>query len=252
MEVPVVSTQKVAIVTGSARGIGAAVARRLASDGLAVAVLDLNADSCADTVKSITDAGGKAIAVGADVSDADSVAAAVDTVVTELGAPTVLINNAGIIRDNMLFKMSVDDWDAVMAVHLRGAFNMSKACQKHMVDAGWGRIVNLSSTSALGNRGQANYSAAKAGILGFSAALALELGRDGITVNTIAPGFIETDGVRTLPHYQKIRDNALARTPIGRLGVPRDIAGAVCFLASEAAGYITGATLHVTGGRYAT
>lgn len=181
------STQKVAIVTGAARGIGAGVAKRLATDGLAVAVLDLNADSCADVVKAITDAGGKAIAVGADVSSEDSVAAAVAKVAQELGPPTVLINNAGIIRDNMLFKMTVDDWDAVMGVHLRGAFNMSKACQKHMVDAGWGRIVNLSSTSALGNRGQANYSAAKAGMQGFTKTLAIELGKFGVIANAIAP-----------------------------------------------------------------
>ncbi|MDY6810438.1 MAG: SDR family NAD(P)-dependent oxidoreductase, partial [Actinomycetota bacterium] len=187
------STQKVAIVTGAARGIGAGVAKRLASDGLAVAVLDLNEDSCADVVTAITDAGGKAIAVGADVSNEESVAAAVAKVAEELGPPTVLINNAGIIRDNMLFKMTVDDWDAVMGVHLRGAFNMSKACQKHMVDAGWGRIVNLSSTSALGNRGQANYSAAKAGMQGFTKTLAIELGKFGVTANAIAPGFIATE-----------------------------------------------------------
>ena len=157
-------SQKVAIVTGAARGIGAAIAKRLADDGLAVAVLDLDAAACADTVAAITEGGGKAIAVGADVSDEASVNAAVEKVVAELGAPTVVVNNAGVLRDNLLFKMSVDDWDTVMAVHLRGAFNVSKAAQKHMVDAGWGRIVNLSSTSALGNRGQANYSAAKAGM----------------------------------------------------------------------------------------
>ncbi len=247
------STQKVAIVTGSARGIGAAVARRLASDGLAVAVLDLNADSCADTVKSITDAGGKAIAVGADVSDADSVAAAIDTVVAELGAPTVLINNAGIIRDNMLFKMSVDDWDAVMAVHLRGAFNMSKACQKHMVDAGWGRIVNLSSTSALGNRGQANYSAAKAGMQGFTKTLAIELGKFGITANAIAPGFIATEmtaatAARMGVEFEDFKKASAAAIPVARVGEPEDIAHTASFFASEGAGFVSGQVIYVAGG----
>ena len=155
-------TQRVAIVTGGARGIGAAVAQRLAADGMAVGVLDLKEGDCAGAVDAITSAGGRAVAVGADVSQADQVAAGVDKVAAELGPPVVLVNNAGILRDNLLFKMTEDDWDMVLGVHLRGAFLMTKACQKHMVDAGYGRIVNLSSSSALGNRGQANYSAAKA------------------------------------------------------------------------------------------
>src|ERR1039458_3552684 len=141
--------QRAAIVTGAARGIGAATARRLAADGMAVAVLDLDADACKETVNEIVAAGGRALAVGADVSQGDEVQAAVDTVVAELGAPTVLVNNAGVLRDNLLFKMSEDDWDTVMGVHLRGAFLMSKAAQKHMVDAHYGRIINLSSSSAL-------------------------------------------------------------------------------------------------------
>ena len=168
------------------------------------------------------------------------------------GSVHVLVNNAGFARDARITKLSEADWDAVVDTVLKGAFLCTKAVAPVMAAQHWGRVVNISSRAHLGNPGQANYSAAKAGILGFSAALALELGRDGITVNTIAPGFIETDGVRKLPHYQKIKDNAIARTPIGRLGVPRDIASAVTFLASEAAGYVTGATLHVTGGRYAT
>ncbi len=169
--------QRTAIVTGAARGIGAAIARRLGQDGMAVAVLDLDEGACTDTVKAITGAGGEAIAVGADVADEASVAAAVDRVAEELGGPTVLVNNAGITRDNLLFKMSVDDWDAVMGVHLRGSFLMTRAAQKHMVEAEYGRIVNLSSVSALGNRGQVNYAAAKAGIQGFTKTLAIELGR---------------------------------------------------------------------------
>jgi len=187
------SPRRTAIVTGAARGIGAAIARRLAADGMAVGVLDLDESRCADTVEQIGRDGGTAIAVGADVSRSDQVDAAVRKVVDSLGAPTVLVNNAGIIRDNLLFKMSEDDWDAVMNVHLRGAFLMTRAVQSHMVDAGWGRIVNLSSTSALGNRGQVNYSAAKAGLQGFTKTLAIELGKFGVTANAVAPGTIETD-----------------------------------------------------------
>ncbi|MGE0296136.1 MAG: SDR family NAD(P)-dependent oxidoreductase, partial [Pseudonocardia sp.] len=161
-------TQRVAIVTGAARGIGAATAQRLAGDGLAVAVLDLDEAATKATVDAIESAGGNALGVGADVSSPEAVEAAVERVVEGLGAPTVLVNNAGITRDNLLFKMTESDWDMVMNVHLRGSFLMSRAVQKHMVAAGWGRIVNLSSTSALGNRGQANYSAAKAGLQGFT------------------------------------------------------------------------------------
>lgn len=247
------STQKVAIVTGAARGIGAGVAKRLASDGLAVAVLDLNEDSCADVVTAITDAGGKAIAVGADVSNEESVAAAVAKVAEELGPPTVLINNAGIIRDNMLFKMTVDDWDAVMGVHLRGAFNMSKACQKHMVDAGWGRIVNLSSTSALGNRGQANYSAAKAGMQGFTKTLAIELGKFGVTANAIAPGFIATEmtaatAERMKLSFEDFKAAAAKEIPVNRVGTPEDIAHLASFYVSEGAGFISGQVVYAAGG----
>ena len=185
--------QRVAIVTGAARGIGAATARRLASDGFAVAVLDLDEGACADTVTAIEAAGGRALAVGVDVGDRDLVETAVERVATELGAPSVLINNAGITRDDMLFRMTDEDWDAVMSVHLKGSFLMTQAAQKHMTRAGYGRIVNLSSTSALGNRGQANYSTAKAGLQGFTKTVAIELGKYGVTCNAIAPGFIETE-----------------------------------------------------------
>src|SRR3982751_6932023 len=184
---------RVAIVTGAARGIGEATARKLAADGMAVAVIDLDEGACANTVTAIHDAGGTALAVGADVSDAVQVAAATERVVAELGAPTVLVNNAGVLRDNLIFKMTEDDWETVMAVHLRGAFLFTKAVQKHMVEAKWGRIVSLSSTSALGNRGQANYATAQAGLQGFTKTLAIELGRFGVTANAIAPGFIATE-----------------------------------------------------------
>jgi 3-oxoacyl-[acyl-carrier protein] reductase len=172
-------TQRVAIVTGAARGIGAATAKRLAGDGFAVAVLDLDEKACHDTVEAITQKGGTALAVGADVSQADQVQDAVDLITARIGPPAVLVNNAGVLRDNLLFKMSDDDWDTVMNVHLRGAFLMTRAAQKHMVDQHYGRIVNLSSSSALGNRGQVNYSAAKAGMQGFTKTLAIEPRRPG-------------------------------------------------------------------------
>lgn len=247
------SAQKTAIVTGSGRGIGAAVAKRLADDGLAVAVLDITEEAATDTAKAINDAGGKAIAVGADVSDEASVTAAVEKVAAELGAPTVLVNNAGILRDNLLFKMSVDDWNAVMGVHLRGAFLMSRACQKYMVDAGWGRIVNLSSTSALGNRGQANYSAAKAGMQGFTKTLAIELGKFGVTANAIAPGFIETDmtaatAARVGMDFEEFKKLNASAIPVARTGKPEDIAHTASFFVSEGAGFVSGQVIYVAGG----
>ena len=187
------STQRVAIVTGAARGIGAATAQRLGRDGFAVGVLDLDEAACEDVAARIRDAGGRAVGVGVDVTDAAQVEAGVARVADELGPPVVLVNNAGIIRDNLIFKMTEADWDAVMNVHLKGAFLMTKACQAHMTAEKHGRIVNLSSSSAQGNRGQANYSAAKAGLQGFTKTLAIELGKFGVTANAVAPGFIQTD-----------------------------------------------------------
>ena len=246
-------SQKVAIVTGAARGIGAAVAKRLAADGLAVAVLDLNEQGCEQTVAEVVAAGGRALAVGADVSDKASVGVAVERVAAELGAPTVVVNNAGVLRDNLLFKMSVDDWDTVMGVHLRGAFNVTKAAQKFMVDAGWGRIVNLSSTSALGNRGQANYAAAKAGMQGFTKTLAIELGKFGVTANAIAPGFIETDmtaatAARVGMDFEEFKKFSASQIPVARTGVPEDIAHTASFFVSEGAGFVSGQVIYVAGG----
>ncbi|GAA4823740.1 SDR family oxidoreductase [Tomitella cavernea] len=244
---------RIAIVTGAARGIGAGVAERLAADGHAVAVLDLDEAACRPVAGRIESAGGRALAVGADVSDEAAATAAVERVAAELGAPTILVNNAGIIRDNLLFKMSVADWDAVLAVHLRGAFLMSRAAQAHMTQAGWGRIVNLSSTSALGNRGQANYAAAKAGMQGFTKTLALELGKFGVTANAIAPGFIETEmtmatAERIGAPFDEFKAHMAKEIPVARTGVPADIAHAVSFFASEGAGYVSGQVLYVAGG----
>src|SRR3954447_16157163 len=223
------TTPRVAIVTGAARGIGAAIARRLAHDGIAVAAVDLNTDGIARTANAILEAGGRAIAIGADIADEAAAARAVERTAAELGPVTVLVNNAGIIRDNLLFKMSVDDWDAVMSVHLRGAFLMTRAAQAHMIEAKWGRIVNLSSTSALGNRGQVNYAAAKAGLQGFTKTLALELGKFQITANAIAPGFIETDMTHATADRLGLDFGdwvaaAVGEIPVGRIGQPADIA----------------------------
>jgi 3-oxoacyl-[acyl-carrier protein] reductase len=245
--------QRVAIVTGAARGIGAAAAQRLARDGMAVAVLDLDAGDCAGTVKTITSAGGRAIAAGADVSKSDQVAAAVARVADELGPPVVLVNNAGIIRDNMLFKMTEEDFDIVLAVHLRGAFLMSRAAQKYMVDQRYGRIVNLSSSSALGNRGQVNYSAAKAGMQGFTKTLAIELGKFGVTANAVAPGFIATDmtaatAARLGVPFDEFAKTVAAQTPVQRIGQPEDVAHVISFLASEGAGFVSGQVIYVAGG----
>ena len=247
------ATGRTAVVTGAARGIGAATARRLGSDGFAVGVLDLDEQTCKDTVAAIEATGGRALAVGVDVSDAEQVRAAISRVADELGAPTVLVNNAGITRDNLLFKMTDQDWDAVMAVHLRGSFLMSREVQRHMTEAGWGRIVNLSSTGALGNRGQANYATAKAGLQGFTKTLAIELGKFGVTVNAIAPGFIVTDMTRATAErigmsFEDFQQAAVTQIPVGRAGRPEDIAATASFLVSEEAGFISGQVIYVAGG----
>ena len=245
--------QRIAIVTGAARGIGAGTAIRLAADGMAVAVLDLNEADCAATVKEIENAGGKALAVGADVSKADEVNAAVERIVAELGEPTVLVNNAGITRDALLFKMTDEEWDAVVNVNLRGAFLMTRAAQKYMTEHKWGRIVNISSSSALGNRGQVNYSATKAGLEGFTKTLAKELGKFGITANAIAPHFIATDMTAAMADklkmsFEDLVDTYKKQIPVGRVGQPADVAHAISFLVSEDASFVSGQVIDVAGG----
>jgi 3-oxoacyl-[acyl-carrier protein] reductase len=245
--------KRTAIVTGAGRGIGAAIALRLAKDGNRIGVIDLREDDTKATVEAIRAAGGEAVGVGADVANTDAVAAAVKRIADELGAPTILINNAGILRDNLIFKMTEDDWDAVIGVHLRGAFLMTRAVQAYQVEAKWGRIVSLSSTSALGNRGQANYSAAKAGIQGFTKTLAIELGRYNVTANAIAPGFIATDMLRetaarvNMP-FEEFMAAAAKDIPVGRWGEPEDIAAAAAFFVSDEASFVSGQVLYVAGG----
>jgi 3-oxoacyl-[acyl-carrier protein] reductase len=249
----VTTDARTAIVTGGARGIGAAIAIRLARDGCAVAVVDLSAAACSDTVAAIRGIGGTALAVCADVTNESSVEAAVKHVADELGHPTILVNNAGVIRDNLVHRMSVDDWDIVTDVHMRGSFIMAREAQRHMVEQRHGRIINLSSTSALGNRGQSNYAAAKAGVQGLTKTLAIELGPFGITVNAIAPGFVRTTMTESSAARQRIDADeyfaSIARSiPVGRVGVPEDIAHAASFLASEGAGFVSGQVLYVAGG----
>ena len=243
----------VAFVTGAGRGIGAATAKRLADDGAAVAVIDLREEDTAETVAAIEQAGGKAIGIGCDVAVTEQVEAAFEQTLKELGGLDILVNNAGVIRDNMLFKMTDDDWDTVLSVHLRGAFLCSRAAQRTMVAQRSGRIVNLSSTSALGNRGQANYAAAKAGIQGFTRTLAIELGPFGINVNSIAPGFIVTPMTEATARrmgvaLEDFTKGAASALPLRRVGTPEDIAGVVAFLTGPDSSYITGQNIYVDGG----
>lgn len=244
---------RVAFVTGSARGIGAATAKRLAADGAKVAVVDLEEAACKDTVEAVRAAGGTAIAIGCDVTRADQVEAAVGRTVDELGWLDVLVNNAGLTRDNLLFKMGDDDWSLVIDTHLRGSFNCARQAQRYMVERRWGKIVNLSSTSALGNRGQTNYSTAKAGLQGMTKTLAIELGPFNVNVNAVAPGFIETDMTRATAarvgiDFDSFKQAASTQTPLRRTGRPEDVAGVISFLCGEDASFVSGQVIYVAGG----
>ena len=243
-------TGKVAIVTGSARGLGAATARRLAQEGASVVVTDINAELAQATAQALRDEGLAAHCVVGDITQAADVQRLVDETVAHFGGVHILVNNAGAPRDKYLVKMSEDDWDFVMTVMLKGAFLAARAVMPHFIEQGWGRLINISSRAHLGNPTQANYSAAKAGLIGMAKALSMEEGRYWITANCVAPGFMETEMVQALPTYETIKERAVAAQPIKRVGRPDDIADAVAFLASERAGFISGEVLHVTGGRY--
>ncbi|MDP9728185.1 beta-ketoacyl-ACP reductase [Alicyclobacillus tolerans] len=246
-------TGKVAVVTGAARGIGQATAMVLARDGAKVAVFDLKEEFCSETVQKIQEAGGEALAVSCQVSDKQSVEQAFQKVVDRFGTVHILVNNAGVIRDNLLFKMTEEDWDTVMNVHLRGSFLCSQEAQKLMVAQRYGKIINTSSTSALGNRGQANYAAAKAGLQGFTKTLAIELGPFNINVNAVAPGFIVTDMTKQTADrigidFEENQRRAAEIIPLRRVGRPEDVANVTAFLASDDASYVSGQVIYVHGG----
>ncbi|HVC34838.1 MAG TPA: 3-oxoacyl-ACP reductase FabG [Chloroflexota bacterium] len=244
---------RVAFLTGAGRGIGAATARTLAAQGAAVAIGDLDPGPAEETAAAIRDAGGRAVAIPLNVTSAEQVEAAVTRAVTELGRLDILVACAGIIRDNLLFKMTEDDWDSVIDTHLKGSFLAARATQQHMVAQRYGKIVFISSTSALGNRGQANYSTAKAGLQGMTRTLAIELGPFNVNVNAVAPGFIETRmtravAERTRVDYEQMKADAAARTPLRRIGQPEDVANVIAFLVSDEASFVTGQVIYVAGG----
>lgn len=243
-------TGKAAVVTGAANGIGACIAEMLAREGASVAIVDIARPAAEALANRLANEGLRVIGLAADVTNAESVAEAFTAAKAALGPVDILVNNAGFTRDSRIGKMDEGAWDAVVDVVLKGAFLCTKAALPDMIERRWGRVVNISSRAYLGNPGQANYSAAKAGLLGFTRAMSLENGKYNITVNAVAPGIVDTAAVRALPHYEKVKAAAESTLPLPRLGRVEDVASAVAFLASEPAGYITGDVLHVTGGRY--
>jgi 3-oxoacyl-[acyl-carrier protein] reductase len=241
---------RVAVVTGAGQGLGEAIALRLADEGAAVMVNDFNAETAARTAETIRRGGGKAAVVAGSATDDAAMREVMERAVAELGSLDVIVNNAGITRDKLLKDLTVDDWDAVLNLNLRGVFLGCKYATPYMVKKGWGRVINMSSRAHFGNKGQVNYAASKAGVIGLSRSLSMELGKFGVTVNCIAPGIIETPGVTSLPHFKNLVDRVAPTLPIPRLGRPSDVAGVAAFLASDDAEYITGETIHVSGGRY--
>ena len=241
--------EKVALVTGATRGIGAAIAQALGEAGATVigtATTEAGAEKISQRFKELNIAG-KGMVL--DVASIESINTVIDSATSEFGAPTILVNNAGITKDNILMRMKEEEWLDVIETNLTAVFRLAKACVRPMTKARWGRIINIRSVvGAMGNAGQSNYSASKAGVGGFARALAKELGSRNITVNTVAPGFIDTDMTKDLPEANK--ESMLTQIPLGRLGAPEEIASVVSFLASDAAGYITGETIHVNGGMY--
>ncbi|MEH7376018.1 SDR family NAD(P)-dependent oxidoreductase [Neobacillus drentensis] len=241
---------KVAIVTGSGKGIGKSIIQKLVQEGALVTVTDLNKETCEETAREILQGGGKAIAVAGDVSKAEDARNIVEKTIEAYGKIDILVNNAGVLKDSRIKDMEEDDWDKVIDVCLKGAFLCSKYASAHMVEQNCGKIINISSRAYLGNPGQANYSSAKAGIVGLTRSLAKELGKNNINVNAVAPGLIETDALKNHPKYEKIKELQKKDTPIQRIGLPEDVANAVLFFASDDAAYISGDILHVSGGRF--
>ncbi|MDZ5472658.1 3-oxoacyl-ACP reductase FabG [Bacillus sp. 31A1R] len=244
---------RVAFVTGGSRGIGKGIVEHFAAEGAKVAFIDLNEEALVETTSELREKGYDVFSKVANVTDAEQVEQTVKEVYDTFGSVDILVNNAGVIRDNLLFKMTENDWQTVMDVHLKGSFNAARAVQRYMVENKYGRIINISSTSALGNRGQANYAAAKAGLQGFTKTLAIELGRYGITSNSVAPGFIETEMTRETASrigisFDDLIKHSVANIPVGRSGKPADIANAVAFFADEKSSFVNGQVIYVAGG----
>jgi len=241
--------EKVALVTGATRGIGAAIAEALGKAGATVIGTATSEAGAASISQQFADKNINGSGMVLNVTDAESVTTVIKSITEQFSAPTILVNNAGITKDNILMRMKEDEWMDVIDTNLTSVFRLAKGCVRPMTKARWGRIINISSVvGALGNAGQSNYSASKAGVGGFTRALAKELGSRNITVNTVAPGFIDTDMTKDLPEASK--EAMLTQIPLARLGAPEEIAAVVCFLAGDAAGYITGETIHVNGGMY--
>ena len=241
---------KIAIVTGSGSGIGRAVAEKLAAEGIKVVVNDVVKENGEKTVADIRSNGGEATYIGADISKWDGARSLIDKTVETYGTLDILVNNAGITRDKLIKDMEEKDWDMVLNINLKGAFNCSKFATPIMVEKKYGKIVNLSSRAHLGNPGQANYSSSKAGIIGLTKSMALEFGRFNINVNAVAPGMVATEGLKTIPKYDLVLERAIKITPLKRIGQPEDIANLIYFLVSDDSSYITGEVVHITGGRY--
>lgn len=244
---------RTAFITGGSRGIGRKIAERFGEDGANIAIIDLNEEAIAQTKQAFEEAGYPVYAKVASVTDREQVEGAMAEAYEQFGSIDILVNNAGVIRDNLLFKMTDEDWQMVMDVHLKGTFLATRAAQEYMVQNQYGRIINISSTSALGNRGQVNYSAAKAGLQGFTKTLAIELGKYGITANSVAPGFIETDMTKATAErigisFDELIEASVSKIPVGRSGKPEDIANAVAFFADEKSSFVSGQVLYVAGG----
>lgn len=244
---------RVALITGGSRGIGKGIALRFAEEGAKVAIVDINEEALKEIQDEFNEKGFEILTKKTNVVEAEEVERAVQEVVSTFGRIDILVNNAGIIRDNLLFKMTDSDWQQVMDVHLKGSFNAARAVQNHMVDQKYGRIINISSTSALGNRGQANYAAAKAGLQGFTKTLAIELGKFGITANSVAPGFIETEMTKATAErvgvpFDEFIKLSVSKIPVARSGKPEDIANAVAFFADERSSFVNGQVIYVAGG----